>query len=225
MKQKDELLTYLAKSVVEKKSIPSIPQLSQELGISTASVREQLEVARRLGIVDVKPKVGIQAKALSLTEPLLTALNYGIAVDSSIFDQFADLRKHLELSYWYESVSLLVRSDIDKLQMLVDQAWNRIQGHPMQNPEREHREFHLSFFKRLENPVVISLLEAYWTLYHKVGVTQLMNREYLISVWNYHQQMVDALRDREFEKGYNALLTHMDLVKQVRKAVLKQRFE
>lgn len=225
MAAKNDLLTYLAKSVVENTSVPSIALLSLELGISTASVREQLEVAKRLGVVEVKPKVGIQLRAFSLTEPLNTALSYGLAVDSTLFDQFADLRKHLESSYWFESVSQLNRADVDHLQGLVTQALSRIQNQPMQVPEKEHREFHLTFFKRLDNPAVISLLEAYWDVYHKAGVTLLMDRDYLVSVWHFHQMMVDALRDREFEKGYQALLTHMDLVKQVRKAELKQRFE
>lgn len=52
-----------------------------------------------------------------------------------------------------------------------------------------------------------------------------MDQSYLISVWNYHQQMLDAVKAREFEVGYQALLTHMDLVKEVKKAELKQRFE
>ena len=225
MTEKNDLLTYLARSVVEKTSIPSIPELSHQLGISTASVREQLEVARRLGVVEVKPKVGIQCRDFSLAEPLATALSYGLAVDNTLFDQFSDLRKHLESSYWFESVSQLTHADVDQLQTLVNQAVGRIQNQPMQNPEREHREFHLTFFKRLDNPAVISLLEAYWDVYHKTGVTLLMDRDYLISVWHYHQLMVDALRNREFEKGYQALLTHMDLVHQVRKAVLRQRFE
>ncbi|MGB4596212.1 MAG: FCD domain-containing protein [Anaerolineaceae bacterium] len=225
MATKSDLLTYLAKAVVENTSVPSIPQLSQELGISTSSVREQLEVAKRLGVVEVKPKVGIQSRQFSLTETLNTALSYGIAVDNTLFDQFSDLRKHLESSYWFESVSKLTHADIDQLQLLVNLALSRIQNQPMQIPEREHRDFHLTFFKRLENPVVISLLEAYWDVYHKTGVTLLMDQNYLVSVWHYHQLMVDALRDREFEKGYQALLTHMDLVKQVRKAELKQRFE
>jgi len=211
--------------VVDNTAIPSISQLSQELGISTASVREQLEVAKRLGIVDVKPKVGIQLKPFSLSQPLATALSYGLAVDSTLFDQFSDLRKHLESSYWFESVSLLTQSDIEQLQALVFQANNRIQNLPMQMPEKEHRQFHMTIFKRLENPSVTSLLEAYWDVYHEVGMTRLMDRDYLASVWHYHQLIVDALRDRDFEKGFQALLAHMDLVKQVRKAELRQRFE
>lgn len=225
MAEKNDLLSYLAKSAVEKNPIPSIQVLSQQLGISAASVREQLEVARRLGVVEVKPKVGIQPREFSLSEPLATALSYGLAVDSTLFDQFADLRKHLESSYWFESVTNLTHADIDQLQRLVDQAVERIQNQPMQMPEKEHREFHLTIFKRLENQAVISLLEAYWDVYHKAGVTLLMDRDYLLTVWHYHQMMVDALRDREFEKGFQALLIHMDLVKQVRKAELKQRFE
>lgn len=225
MTEKNVLLSYLARSVVENTTIPSISQLSQELGISTASVREQLEVAKRLGVVDVKPKTGIQLRPFSLSQPLATALSFGLVVDGTLFDQFSDLRKHLESSYWFESVSQLSESDIEQLQALVGQANNRIQNLPMQMPEKEHREFHLTIFKRLENPAVTSLLEAYWDVYHEVGMTRLMDRDYLLSVWHYHQLIVDALRDREFDKGFQALVTHMDLVKQVRKAELKQRFE
>lgn len=225
MTDKNELLDYLAKSVVENTTIPSIPELSRQLGISPASIREQLEVAKRLGVVEVRPKVGIQPRAFSLNEAMSTALAYGLAVDDTLFDQLSDLRKHLESSYWFEAVSLLTTDDIELLQELIDQAVNRIRLLPIQIPEKEHRDFHVTIYKRLNNPIVLSLLESYWEVYHKVGVTLLMDKDYLVTVWVFHQQMVDALRARDFEKGYQALLTHMDLVYQVRKSELKQRFE
>jgi len=52
-----------------------------------------------------------------------------------------------------------------------------------------------------------------------------LDQNYLENVWNYHQRIVDALAGRDFERGYQVLLAHMDLVMQRKKAELSQRFE
>ena len=40
--------------------LPSLSEISKELGISIASLREQLEVAKAIGLVEVKPRTGIR---------------------------------------------------------------------------------------------------------------------------------------------------------------------
>lgn len=56
-----DLLKYLS-SIPENTNqrIPPLSELSQILGISVASLREQLEAARLMGIVEIKPKAGIK---------------------------------------------------------------------------------------------------------------------------------------------------------------------
>ncbi|MFZ3151379.1 MAG: FCD domain-containing protein [Anaerolineaceae bacterium] len=222
---KRDLLEYLAEAQVNHAEIPSIPEISQTLGISVANVREQLEVARCLGFVDVKPKVGIQSRSFSLTQPLVLGMRYGVKVQPGLFAAYSDLRKHIETSYWYEAVSLLTTQDIDKLEQLVTNAKKKIQEKPIQVPEIEHRTLHLTIFHRLDNPVVQSILETYWDLYEDLEYNYYLDQTYLETVWNYHQTMVDALAAHEFEKGYLALTTHMDLFQQRKKAELRQRFE
>lgn len=224
-KIKVDLLEYLAEASKKHAEIPSIPELSQELGISVSSVREQLEVARSLGFVDVKPKVGIQTRAFSLTQPLELGMRYGIKVQPHLFESYGDLRKHVETSYWYEAAALLNRPDIASLNQLVKTATQKIHEQPIQVPESEHRAFHLTIFQRLNNPVVLSILETYWELYAQAEVNYYLDQNYLETVWNYHQRIVDALEAREFEKGFQALTAHMDLFKQRKKAELQQRFE
>ncbi|MBC8509431.1 MAG: hypothetical protein H8D34_31660, partial [Chloroflexi bacterium] len=36
--------------------------------------------------------------------------------------------------------------------------------------------------------------------------------DYLKEVWNYHQQMVDAICEGDLEAGYQALVEHTDLL-------------
>ena len=62
-----EFLVYLAEKVSNgEEQLPSLSSLSKELNISVATLREQLEVARVFGLVEVRPKTGIKMASISL---------------------------------------------------------------------------------------------------------------------------------------------------------------
>ncbi|HOM68076.1 MAG TPA: GntR family transcriptional regulator, partial [Brevefilum fermentans] len=55
------LMSYLAAlPETADNRLPALSELSKELNMSVATLREQLEVARTLGVVEVKPKTGIR---------------------------------------------------------------------------------------------------------------------------------------------------------------------
>ena len=68
--------------------LPSLSELSTELGISVASLREQVEVAKALGLVDVRPRTGIRRLPYSFLPAVLQSLSYAIAVDETNFLHF-----------------------------------------------------------------------------------------------------------------------------------------
>lgn len=223
--KQNDFLILLAEAQLNDSAIPNIQKLSQELGVSTASVREQLEVARSLGFVDVKTKRGIQKKPFSLTQPLTLAMQYGVKVEPQVFEQYSDLRRHIEISYWYDAVPLLTKPDLTRLQSFINLAFKKIQENPLIVPYNEHRDFHMAIYQPLHNPIVSSVLETYWELYRDSGLQFVADQEYLSTVWSQHQKILDAVAQREFEEGFNILISHMDLFKKANKPVLKQRFE
>ena len=75
---KSALLSYLANTVKEGKGIPSIAQLGVDLGLSNASVREQLEVARQLELVEVEPLGLYRAGAALLRDRLYPRVAGGV---------------------------------------------------------------------------------------------------------------------------------------------------
>lgn len=225
MNNKSSLLDYLAEAHRAQAPIPSIAELSHVLGISVASVREQLEVARTLGFVDVKTKVGIQKREFSFDQLLETGLRYGSKIQPGLADAFRDLRKHIEISYWYEAVPLLTSQNRDALQRIVSRALERISKKPPQIPGKEHQEFHMTIFSHLENPVAKSVLETFWKFNEEAERNLQADRFYLENVWNYHQRITDAIAARDYDLGYRWLVEHMDLVKQRKKTELSQRFE
>ena len=210
-----EFLSYLVNhEQAEDQSLPSLADLSQELGIGIAALREQLEVARALGLVEVRPRIGIRRKAYAFLPAVRQSLAYALALDKTHFQAFADLRKHIEMTYWHEAVQKLTAEDRSALNNVIRRAWEKLRGTPAQIPHAEHRELHLIIYRRLENPFVTGLLEAYWEAYEAVGLNVYADYHYLEDVWGYHQKMVEAICNQDYEAGYHTLLEHTDLITQ-----------
>lgn len=194
--------------------LPSLNELSKELGISIASLREQLEVARSLGMVEVKPRTGIRRLPYTFTPAVRQSLSYALALDRAHFESFTQLRNHVETSFWGEAVCKLTLEDHLVLRALVGRAWDKLNGAPVQIPQVEHRQLHLLIFSRLDNPFVTGILEAYWEAYEAVGLNVYADYDYLQQVWRYHQEMVDAICAGDTNRGYRALVEHKDLLYQ-----------
>ncbi len=208
-----EFLRYLAAHPEAENGLPSLTELSKELDISLASLREQLEVARALGFVEVRQKTGTRRLKYSFAPAIRQSLGYALAMNNNHFRKFAEMRNHLEAAYWHEAVKLLTEADKHELEAIITRAWDKIRGTPVQVPHEEHRKLHLTIFNRLDNPFVIGVLEAYWEAYEGVGLNVFAGGyEYLQEVWRYHQVMVESICSGQFEVGYEALVKHTDLL-------------
>lgn len=192
--------------------LPPSPELARMLGVSTAKLREQLEVAQALGLVEIRPKTGIRVLPFDFTPSLRLASRFALAQDPSHFEHIGVLRNHVEAAFWFEAVSLLRPEDHARLQSLIESAWVKLQGDPVQIPHAEHRALHLTVFSRLENPFVRGILEVYWEAYEAVGLSRYADYAYLKEVWEYHQKMVEAILRGDFAAGYEALVAHTGLL-------------
>lgn len=192
--------------------LPSLTDLSEELGVSISSLREQLEVARALGFVEVRPRTGIRRLPYAFGPSVSQSLSYAIALDRSHFDAYADLRKKIEADYWHQAVASLTEQDKHQLTELVDRALEKLHGDPIQLPHQEHRELHLTIFRHIDNPFVTGILEAYWDAYEEVGLNRYERLEYHEEVWRFHHRMVAAISAGEFDVGHRALVDHFALI-------------
>jgi DNA-binding FadR family transcriptional regulator len=205
--------------------LPSLSQLSQELEISVASLREQLEVARALGFVEVRPRTGIRKMDYSFKPAVTKSLHFAMACEPESFQAFADLRNHIESAYWYQAVSQLTTEDHDNLRSLIKRAQEKLEGQPVQIPHSEHRELHLALYRHLGNPFVLGLLEAYWEVYETTGLDVYTDLVYLKQVWQYHDKMIEAICTGHYAVGYQFLMEHLDLLYQRSKPLSRQMFE
>jgi len=191
--------------------LPPLSELSKELGISVPTLREQMEVARAIGVVEARPRTGLKRLPYRFTPAVWNSLAYAIAVEPAYFQSFADLRRNLEMAYWHTATAALTCEDHQLLKDLVAKAWEKLHGSPIQIPHAEHRALHMTIYTRLDNPFVLGLLEAYWDAYEAVGLSLYADYRYLQEVWMYHQEMVDAICAGDLEAGFRALVKHTDL--------------
>lgn len=194
--------------------LPSIEKLSEELGVSAGKLREQLEVARSLGLVEVRPKLGIRLTDYSFQPAVRQSLFYALACRQATFQQFSILRQHLEAAFWHEAVAALCPEDHAHLQQLIADAQAKLTGRPVQIPQSEHRDLHLTIFRRLDNPFVTGLLAAYWDAYEAVGLSLYSDYAYLQEVWAHHGQIVAAVVAGDVDGGHRLLVEHWHLLDQ-----------
>jgi DNA-binding FadR family transcriptional regulator len=90
-----EFFTYLLKySETEREKFPALKDLSSELGLSTSKLREQVSVAKALGLVDVRPRLGIRPLPYSFTPAVDASLCYAIQQDPTYFEDFVAIASH-----------------------------------------------------------------------------------------------------------------------------------
>jgi len=224
--QLSELLNYLALIDGVDIKIPSLQELSNELNLSVASLREQLAVGRAIGVIEARPRTGLKKLPYTFAPAVRESVSFAIASSPSYFDKYADLRRHIEGAYWLQAVQLLTPEDIRKMDSLVVQAIAKLNGKPIQIPHREHRNLHMITFSHINNDFVIGILEAYWDFYEAIGLDRYTEYDYLEEVWHYHKSMVEAIRSGNFEEGYKAMSAHMDLINlRNRESGSRQKFE
>ena len=207
-----DFIKYLANGNGRGDRLPSLQELSAQHGVSISVLREQLQVARALGFVEVRPRTGIRRLPYTFAPAVRESLFYAMDRERGAFDQFAGVRRHLERAYWFEAVARLTAEDITELRSLVERAEEMLKVEPIRVPHAEHRELHLRIYRHLENPFVIGLLEAYWEAYEQVGLSRYTGLAYQVQVWESHRQIVEAIAAGDFERGYELLNGHFLLI-------------
>lgn len=211
-----DLLNYIVKNGFQPGDrLPSLNELqdSGHLGVSVSKVREQLEVARALGLVEVRSKTGTRLQEYSFTPAVRLSLFYALATDWHYFEMFSALRTHLEVAFWNEACALLTADDTAEMRGYIEAARAKLNSRWIQIPNQEHQAFHMTVFKHLENPFVIGLLEAYWDAYKAIEPHRYTDYAYMQRVWNYHERILNGICIEDFEAAKTAFIEHTRLLR------------
>lgn len=208
-----EFITYLiAHASNGSERLPPLAQISEETHLGVGKLREQMAVARALGLIEASPKRGIVRLTYDFLPAVRMSLEAGIALNEDCFQDFADLRSRLEVTFWADAVSSLNSQDLDRLSTLCQIASQKLDSEFIEIPHAEHREFHLLIFAKLGNPFVLALLTAYWDAYQIVAPKYYEELNHLRRIWRFHQAITEALLAGDVEKSRALHLEHMRLL-------------
>ena len=209
-----DILRYIVENNLQVgQRLPPLTELSGILNISISKLREQLEVVRALDMVGVKPGSGTQINEFNFAATLRLGLLYSLARSEQNFEAYKSLRNATAAAFWQEAVALLTPDDLAEARRLVVAARTKLDGRAIQIPHREHRAFHLALFKRLDNPFVVGIEEAYWSAYEAIELHHYADYQYLTTVWDYHERMVDYIEAQDFARSSAEFVAHTQLLK------------
>ena len=193
--------------------LPSLSTISAETGMSMGKLREQFEVARMLGLVEASPRRGIFRTAYdflpaSAPEPADRTGHRSTHLCTPSAACGSTSRHPTGRRRW---VCSLARTSSACANWSI-RPGTKLNLPRIQIPLQEHRELHLTIYRRLNNPFVVALLEAYWDAYEAVELHTFADLGYLQAVWRYHERIVDAICAGETAEGKRLLVEHMKLL-------------
>ncbi|MEM7029159.1 MAG: FCD domain-containing protein [Chloroflexota bacterium] len=193
--------------------LPPLTELSDILDISVSKLREQLEVARCLELVGVKPGAGTQIHDFNFASIIRIGLTYSLALSDQNFEAYKALRIATTAAFWEEAVSLLTPKNIEEVRALIEAAWSQLNHARIRIPHQEHRAFHLALFEQLDNPFVRGIEEGYWLAYEAIELNSYLDYQYLTEVWKQHEKMIDLIEAGKFSESKAVFIEHTQLLR------------
>ncbi len=185
--------------------LPTEQKLCETLGVSRNVLRESIKSMELMGMVRACPGKGTEVQAFNLDFILQNVLFFqvGPQEEHSIREMFG-VRKVLELAYMRQAFHAMTEEDVRALRSLADAMrdnWSRgvffIQ---------EDKDFHLTLFRSLHNDVLLSLLEAIWSV--DDGFELEKKQPQLEQTVTKHEAIVAALENHSYPAFARAMEAH-----------------
>jgi len=185
--------------------LPTEQKLCETLGVSRNVLRESIKSMELMGMVRACPGKGTEVQAFNLDFILQNVLFFqvGPQEEHSIREMFG-VRKVLELAYMRQAFHAMTEEDVRALRSLADAMrdnWSRgvffIQ---------EDKDFHLTLFRSLHNDVLLSLLEAIWSVDDDFELEK--KQPHLEQTVTKHEAIVAALENHSYPAFARAMEAH-----------------
>lgn len=183
--------------------LPTENELCEILGVSRNVLREAIKALEIVGVISSKAGVGMVLNPFNSSFISSTILLSLLEDGSEIVIHSQKVRKVLELGFSRESFDSLKGEDIGKLDDIIEET--------RKLPEKADfysldEEFHKILFCRVDNPVLMAFIESAWECSKEyktrfeVDTPQMRLKK--------HEDIVNALKAKDYQAYYNALDFH-----------------
>ena len=200
-----EVRTYILKNQLKQGDIlPSEAQLCQEIGVSRNVMREAIKSMELMGLVKACPGRGTEVMEFNLDFFLQHIMLFNLAGDDEHIRQMFQIRKTLELGFMRQAFDRIRSAQIRHMRELVDQM--KLSWEKSGTFAAEDRDFHLTLFSSVGNPVLDSLLRAIWEIDKDYQLEEKM--PHLASSVTKHDAIVKGLENYDYISFARAMDQH-----------------
>lgn len=178
--------------------LPGEKELSIRLGVRRSAIREGLKALEAVGAIAAHRANGhFETKFDSAANA--DSLPLSLRFDERSLRDLLEVRKSLELGFLSNAASLLREEDFKALKEVVDQM--RLNQKDVRAFVVEDMEFHKLLFNRLDNPVLLNILQAFWKLFARVAAEVNHTEDHLMEAANQHEAVLTALHTGDVSRA------------------------
>ncbi|UYM05571.1 FadR/GntR family transcriptional regulator [Solicola gregarius] len=146
--------------------LPPEATLAEELEVSRPSLREATRSLQTLGVIEAQPGNGLFVAEFSF-RPVIEQLPYGLAELSQGLEEILTAREAMEVGLMPAVARMETHEALDRCADLAEQM--TVLEHKGESIEAVDRDFHLTLYRPLSNPLVDNLIELFWELFVRLG--------------------------------------------------------
>ena len=191
--------------------IPSERDLAADLGISRQSVREALNRAEVMGLIDVRQGEGSFILS-SINKSLKPPLTIIIEKEAERIFEFIEIRKLIEGWCAEKAASEATGEDLKNMEEILGKM-KKVASKDKQWEELD-LELHLSFAKATHNVIAIHMMEALKTNFKPFfKFAKSMPRSEKIDVlWQHHFEIFKAIKSRNPRAAQKKVIDHLNFI-------------
>lgn len=189
--------------------LPTERMLSQNLNMSRNSIREALRTMETLGLIESRQGsgnylTGTIGKAFTETLTMMLLMN---KIDYKNLNQ---VRRALEYQTYRSLMNNVTKEQLDTL----EQKLVSVDMDSISETSKYDSEFHQDLIALSGNPIMIGIMESLAevlqvSIQNNLAGMDERERDY---EWNIHKTVLEGLREKNLEKGLEAITGHYDLI-------------
>ncbi|MCY6355041.1 FadR/GntR family transcriptional regulator [Clostridium sp. ZS2-4] len=192
--------------------LPSEKELSAQLGVSRASIREALRALEVIGLLDCRQGEGNFVKE-NLENSLFEPLSIMFMLNKSKPQEIFQLRTVIEVETAGLTAKLITEEELKELKRLMDIAKN---CEDEDEKYKLYKEFHYNIAKASKNLLILTILNTISTLSDSVindarfRILENKNNKNIIDY--HHQSIYRALAKHDSQEAAIGMGMHMELI-------------
>ncbi|MEF3255497.1 MAG: FadR family transcriptional regulator [Deferribacterales bacterium] len=203
--------------------LPPERELALEMGVSRTSLREAIQKLEAQGFLYQVQGGGTYVK--TITNGILdAAIEEFVKRDEAIFD-LMEIRKILETWASYTAAERRSEEEINKMKQFLNEMY--VAKERGEIGHLSDANFHLEISNATNNVMLIHLMKNlfYWIekVSYEVRSRMYKNPESHAELFKQHTDIFNAIVEKDPEKAYNAMLTHMEYIVKELKTIFKKK--